>query len=48
MTGCEMRKCKFWDGEKCNDEDIMYEEVCRYNMYWQTEEGQRELEQYEE
>lgn len=45
--GCEMRKCRFLKNGKCTDEEEVYENICRYNDFWETEEGKEEFEQYE-
>lgn len=43
MNSCEERKCPFWNGTKCTDTNPAYAEMCRFNDYWQTEEGQKKL-----
>lgn len=48
-TTCEKLKCPLFDKENivCTDNDPRYEYTCRYNSYWETEEGRAELAAYE-
>jgi hypothetical protein len=46
MNGCELRKCQYWNGKICTDENQLYDEICRYNTFWQTEEGQERIEKF--
>ena len=52
VSGCEMRKCEFHKysekfGKKiCTDPCSLYDKICRYNDYWQTEEGKAEADAY--
>lgn len=52
MTGCEMVKCKFYQFSKehgmmiCTDPCPLYNDVCRYNQYWQTDEGKAKIEEF--
>ena len=48
VTGCEMRRCPYLKEGVCTDPEPIYEKICRFNDYWNTEEGKSELEQYEE
>ena len=38
MNSCEIRKCQYWNGSNCTDEDLLYEDICRFNSCWSTEE----------
>ena len=52
MTGCEAIKCKFYKFSPeqgrmiCTDPCPLYDAVCRYNPYWQTDEGKAEIEEF--
>ncbi|MCQ2300603.1 MAG: hypothetical protein MJZ81_10825 [Bacteroidales bacterium] len=47
-----MIKCKFYQFSEehgmmiCTDPCPLYDNVCRYNQYWQTAEGNAELEEF--
>lgn len=47
MTGCEMIKCRLWNGKNCSDTEPIFGRVCRLNDFWESARGVEILEEYE-
>lgn len=53
MCECERMQCQYWQFVKergckcCTDPNPLYAEMCRYNPYWESEEGKARIAAYE-